>query len=223
VLNDLSRFIRTSAFLQLLGPGFAAGALVGAFVVPLDTAVGAAELALLGVALLLIVGWAVWHGVTLRRTERRLWDEVAAGSEELLAAPVGGALPARVVRGRPKRALAAYAMAHGRQPGPAVALAATLVGDGPARRVGLLAPASAVLPPGAALLVVPHPTRREVAVLDDRVTAAEVAASAADPRWAERLPTDRSVIGGWTVLLACSAAGLVVGAVVGLGIALLVT
>ncbi|QIG44443.1 hypothetical protein G5V58_18135 [Nocardioides anomalus] len=56
------------------------------------------------------------------------------------------------MRGRRKRRLPAYLMTQGRRPGPAQAVAATVVGDGPARRVGLLAPESAVLPAGAPLL-----------------------------------------------------------------------
>lgn len=215
MLNDLSTFTRRSLLAQMAGPGFAAGGMVGVAVLPLDPDVDRDVLAILGIALVLIIGWAVGHVVALRRLERRLWDEVEAGSEELLARSPGGPLAARVVRGRAKHR-PAFTLATGRSSGPTVALAATVVGDGAPRRVGLLAPAGAGLRPGAPLLVAVHPERREVAVLEDRVTADEVARGAADERWRGPLPSDRTVIGGWSPLVGLALLGLAGWAAVGL-------
>lgn len=219
MLNDLSTFTRTSIFFQLAGPGFAAGVLVGAVVLPLDPELGRGVLVLLGVAFLLIPAWAVGHLLVLRRLERRFWDEVVAGSEELVADPPEAALPARVVRRRAKRMLPAFTLATGRAPGPGAAVAATVVGDGPARRVGLLVPAGAALRAGGPLLVAVHPERPEVAVLDDRVAAQAVAAGAADPRWAQRLPSDAGVVGGWLPLIGVALLSLLVWGAVGCGLA----
>lgn len=222
MLNDLSTFARTSMFFQLASLGFAAGVLVGAVVLPLDPDLGRGVLVLLGVAFLLIPAWTVGHLVTLRRWERRFWDEVVAGSDELVAAPPAVALPARVVRRRAKRLLPAFSLATGRTAGPGAALAATVVGDGPARRVGLLVPAAAVLRPGGPLLVAVHPERPEVAVLEDRVTADLVAAGADDPRWAQPLPSDARGVGGWLPLIGVALLSLVVWGGLGCGLALLV-
>ncbi|MEI5673722.1 MULTISPECIES: hypothetical protein [unclassified Nocardioides] len=216
MLNDLARFARTSVLLQMLAPGFVTGGLLGAFLFPLNDEVGRGELGLMLVAFLAIPGWAVWHVVTVRRMERRFWAEVVAGSQELVeGAVVAVPVPARVVRGRTKPALPAFGLAGGRVPGAAVGLVVTAVGDGPARRVGLLAPAGVVLPPGAPLLVAVHPERAEVAVLEDRVSAGEVAATVGDPRWEQPLPTDRRVIGGWSGIVGFAVLGLLAGAALG--------
>lgn len=219
MLNDLSTFTRTSMFFQLAGVGLTAGVLGGALVQPLDADLGRGVLVLLGVGFLLIPAWAIGHLVVLRRLERRFWDDVVVGSEELLADPPAATLPARVVRRRVKRSLPAFTLATGRTPGPGAAVAATVVGDGPARRVGLLAPAGAVLRPGAPLLVAVHPDRREVAVLADRVTADAVASSAADERWAQRLPTDARVVGGWLPLIGTALLSLLAWGGAGYGLA----
>jgi hypothetical protein len=221
VLNDMSSLARTSILLQMLAPGFAAGALVGSLLVPLDAGIDREVLVLLGVAFLLIPSWAVWHVVTMRRHERRLWDDVVAGSQELVdGAVVATPLPARVLRGRAKVGLPAFGLAGGQLPVAAVGMVATVVGDGPARRVGLLVPAQAVLPPAAPLLLAVHPDRPEVAVLEDRVTREDVAATTTDPRWDQPLPTDRSVIGGWSALVGLAVVGLLAGAALGWGAAL---
>ncbi|MDO9457107.1 hypothetical protein, partial [Nocardioides sp.] len=64
-----------------------------------------------------------------------------------------------------------------------------------------------------------HPDRREVAAVDDRVTVERLGAVDADPRWrSERLPSDRTVVGGYLGLLAA----VTVGTAVGVGLAALV-
>lgn len=62
------------------------------------------------------------------------------------------------------------------------------------------------------------PDEREVALLDDRVMPEDLRRVVADPRWrTERLPTDRTVMGGWAVAALCALAGFAAG----LGAALL--
>lgn len=225
MLNDLSRFTRLSTFLQLTGPALVIGALVGAqSFFPLGEEFGAGVLVLIGIGLLGTLGWGVWHSVTIRRMERRFWGEVVTGSEELLAGPPAAALPARVVRRRVQRTLPAFTLATGRSAAPSIALAVTVVGAGAARRVGLLAPVTPQLwPRGTPLLVTLHPGRPEVAVLEDRVTAEAVAAGAADERWAQPLPSDRGVVGGWSALVALALLGVAAGFLVGLGASFLLS
>lgn len=220
----MSTFARTSILLQMLAPGFVAGGLVGAMTAPLDAGIGRDELVLIGVAVLGIPAWAVWHVVTLRRAERRFWAEVVEGSQEVVdGSVVPTPLPARVVRSRARAALPSFGLSGGRLPYAAVGLAATVVGDGPPRRVGLLVPAGALLPPDAPLLVAVHPDRPEVAVLEDRVGPEDVAATVGDPRWAQPLPTDSGVIGGWGALIALAVLGLLAGAALGYGCARLLS
>lgn len=220
MLNDLSTFTRLSMFFQLAGVGLAGGALLGAVLLPLDPDLGGGVLVLLGAALSLVPAWAVGHAVALRRLERRFWDEVVAGSQELVAGRTAATLPARVVRRRRKRVLPAFTLATGRSSGPSLAVAATVVGDGPPRRVGLLLPVTPQLwPRGTALLVAVHPDRPEVAVLEDRVPADAVAAGASDPRWSQRLPSDAQVVGGWVPLVGVAFVSLLVWGGVGYGLA----
>ncbi|MDP2772903.1 MAG: hypothetical protein Q8O61_05050 [Nocardioides sp.] len=89
----------------------------------------------------------------------------------------------------------------------------TALADGGARRVGALVPGLVGLEarraPVALLL---HPHEPEAAVLDTRVTREQLAAIADDPRWrSEKLPTDRSVVGGYLPLVGCAVLGLAVG------------
>ncbi len=219
VLNDLSRWTRLTTMLQTVGPGVLIGALVG-----MRTVTGAG-LVLLLVAALSQPGWLLWRTISGRRLDGRIWDEVSTGSEEILAGTVRTtSVPARVVRHRVLRRRPHFGLVGGRREGPSLAMAVTVVGPGPARRVGVLAaPVPALQRRDAPLVVAVHPERPEVAVLDDRVGPADVAASARDPRWSGPLPTDGSVVGGWWPVAGYALAGLVAGALLGFALMRLVS
>lgn len=209
MLNDLSRQTRLSLFVQMLGAGLMFGAIfaVGASI-PL-------ALGLLCVGAVVTLGWVVAHVAWTRRAERSARALYARAGEEIVTGQARG-VPAvgRVVRRRVALRSPAF-LAGTPHPveGPAMLLAVTVLADGGARRVGALAPARLGLEarraPVALLL---HPDEREAAVLDPHVTPERLAAIAADPRWqTERLPTDRTVVGGWGPLVGCALAGVVIG------------
>ncbi len=138
-------------------------------------------------------------------------EEIAVGE----VAPV--AVPARVVRRSLDRHRSSFMPGSGHAPGPSVVLVlAVLPPDSAPRRVAALVPAQLGLrlrrAPAVVLL---HPERPEVAVVDDRVSAEQLAAVSADLRWGtERLPTDRRVVGGYLALVA----SVIVGAAIGLAL-----
>lgn len=215
MLNDIAWPTR----LLLAGFGVSIGLMLAGPVVGASSGVG---FALLFVGLGLEVVVLVVFPVALGRAERRFRREVVAGTAEIAqgsVAPVPAV--ARVVRRRLVR-LPWWLPGRGAGSGPAALLVLTVVGDGPPRRVAAVVPADLGLHGrGVPAEVLVHPTRRDVVVVDDRVTRERLATVDADPRWrAERLPSDRTVVGGYLGLLAA----LVVGGAVGCGVgALLVT
>lgn len=215
MLNDIAWPTR----LLLAGFGVSIGLMLAGPVVGASSGVG---FALLFVGLGLEVVVLVVFPVALGRAERRFRREVVAGTAEIAqgsVAPVPAV--ARVVRRRLVR-LPWWLPGRGAGSGPAALLVLTVVGDGPPRRVAAVVPADLGLHGrGVPAEVLVHPTRRDVAVVDDRVTRERLTAVDADPRWrTERLPSDRTVVGGYLGLLAA----LVVGGAVGCGVgALLVT
>ncbi|MFB9314967.1 hypothetical protein [Nocardioides plantarum] len=213
MLNDIARPTR----LMLAGFGIALGVIVSGTV---TGRTGGVALALLlgglGLEVLVLLGLPV----VLGRAERRFRELVVAASAEIATGAVVP-VPAlgRVVRRRIVR-LPWWMPGRGAGAGPSVMVVLTAVGDGPARRVAAVVPADLGLHlrhVPAELLV--HPRHRDVAVVDDRVTHERLVAIDADPRWGtERLPTDRTVVGGYVALVA----SLVVGAAVGAGLGTLV-
>lgn len=209
MLNDIAWPTR----LLLAGFGLSIGLMLSGPFAGSSGNVGVALLFLgLGVEIVLLL---VFPAV-LGRAERRFRREVVAASAEIASGSVAP-VPAigRVVRRRVVK-LPWWLPGRGGGTGPAVVVVLTVVGDGPARRVAAVVPADLGLHmrhvPAELLL---HPTHRDVAVVDDRVSAARLAAVDADPRWrSERLPTDRTVVGGYLALLA----SLVVGTGVGVGL-----
>jgi hypothetical protein len=205
VLNDLRWPVR----LLVASFGLAVGVILGG---PLAGAGSAAvTLTLLGglvVELAVMGAFVTWLG----RTERAFRRRVAAATTEIAR---GEVVPhdgiGRLVRRRVVP-LAAWSPARGGRPEGAGLTVFTALGDGPPRRVAALVPLDLDLRdrdlPAVLLL---HPEDAEVAALDDRVDHDRLVAVHADPRWAaERLPTDRTVVGGYAALLAAFAAGLVV-------------
>lgn len=217
MLNDLSVFTRLAIFCQMLPLGLFLGTVPFAG----DNRVFAL---CFGLGAFVEVAWAVWFVVTIRRMDRRFKKDVAAGSSELVGAGATGPVPGtpvfgRVVRTRPAKGYDAYLIEPGRLAPPADLTVFTAIGDGAPRRVAAMVPASFKLPRGQSALLLAHPERREVAVLESRATPDHLAGAAGDPRWkSERLPTDRSVVGGWAIVAAAGLAGGVVGALVALGI-----
>lgn len=217
VLNDLSRQTRTMLFLQMLGSGLLFGAV---FAIGGEHWTLTVALAALGFAV--TVGWAVGVVVWNRRVDRAFKAMLVRAGEEIVTGAVTGT-PAvgRVHRRRIARHEPAYVVGSpAALSGPSVVLVVTALADDGARRVGALVPALVGLEsrraPVALLL---HPHEREAAVLDDRVTPAQLAVVAEDPRWrTQSLPTDRTVVGGYLAAAGCAALGLVVG----LGLDLLV-
>lgn len=217
VLNDLARQTRTMLFLQMLGSGLMLGAL---FAIAEEHFTLAIVLALVGLAVTL--GWAVGVIVWSRRGDRAFRAMLVRAGEEVVTGKVT-AIPAvgRVHRRRIARREPSYLAdtAHP-LPAPSVVLVVTVLAEGGARRVGALVPAMLGLEARKApVAVLLHPHEREAAVLDNRVTPTQVAAIGQDPRWeTERLPTDRTVVGGYLPVVGCALAGLGVG----LGLDLLV-
>lgn len=216
MLNDLSVFTRTAIFLQLMPLGLFLGTIPFAG----DNRV---FVLCFGLGTLLEVGWCVWFVVTIRLMDRRFKKDVAAGSSELLCAGATGQVLGtpvfgRVVRTRRAKRYDAFLVEPGRIAPPADLTVFTAIGDGAPRRVAAMVPATFKLPPGRSAFLLAHPERREVAVLEARATPADLAGAADDPRWkTERLPTDRSVVGGWSMLLAVGVAGVVAGLLVAFG------
>jgi hypothetical protein len=198
------------------GFGLAIGVILGG---PLAGAGSGEALATLLVGLGLEVVVVVVLAVLLGRAERRFRAEVVAASAEIASGavepvPTIGRLVRRRVTDLPW-----WLPGRGRGHGRSALTVLTAVGDGPARRVAALVPADLGLTTrGVPALLLVHPVRRDVAVLDDRVTAERLAQVDADPRWgAERLPTDRSVVGGYLLL----GASLLLGGAVGAGLSAL--
>lgn len=217
VLNDLSRQTRTMLFLQMLGSGLMFGAVF---------AIGGEHWALTAVlaavGLVVTIGWAVGVIVWNRRVDRAFKAMLVRAGEEIVTGRVAG-VPAvgRVHRRRIARHEPAYVVGTpGALPGPSVVLVVTALAEDGARRVGALVPALVGLEARKApVAVLLHPHEREAAVLDERVTPAQLAAVGEDSRWrTESLPTDRTVVGGYLAAAGCAALGLVVG----LGVDLLV-
>lgn len=206
-------FVRWMLFWQLLGPGVAIGATaVSAFT---SVRIGA-MLAVVGVGLVLMLGWTVGTVVRMRRMDAALHDRLARGGSEILSGAVTSLpAPARLVRHRPAPRSAPQLLG-GQAEGPSdVVVLTTLLPDGP-RRLGALVPRAAGLRRGRSVVVAVHPAEPDVAVLDARVTPTDLAAVDADPRWTtEKLPTDSSVTGGWAALALWALGGLVIGVVLG--------
>ena len=209
VLNDIAWPTR----LLVAGFGVAVGVMIGGPALGDGGGVSTALLlAGLGVELVVIAAFPL----VLGRGERAFREVVVAATAQIASGEVVP-VPAigRVVRRRVVP-LGWFLPGRGGGPGPAALTVLTVIGDGPARRVAALVPVdlglvSSKVP--AALLV--HPHERDVAVLEDRITAARLAEIGTDPRWGtERLPTDRTVVGGYVAL----AVALGLGVAAGLGV-----
>lgn len=222
MLNDLARQTRAMLFVQMLGSGLMVGSMFG--VVDGDVTL---TLVLAAVGLVVTLGWAVGMVVWNRRVDRAFKAMLVRAGEEVVTGRVTG-IPAigRVHRRRIARREPSYlADTPHPLPGPSVVLVATVLAEGGARRVGVLVPAMLGLESRKApVAVLLHPDEREAAVLDNRVTPAQLAAIDGDPRWGtERLPTDRSVVGGYLPVLGCAVLGLAVGIGLDLLVVLLAT
>lgn len=154
--------------------------------------------------------------VAIGRADTRFKAEVVAAGAEIASGAVDP-LPAigRFVRRRTAD-LPWWMPGRGGGTGRAALTVFTAVGDGPARRVAALVPADlGLVTRGVPAVLLVHPEHRDVAVLDDRVTAQRLTQVDGDPRWAaERLPSDRTVVGGYLPLLAALLLGGVVGGAV---------
>ncbi|KQY63940.1 MULTISPECIES: hypothetical protein [unclassified Nocardioides] len=214
MLNDLSTFTRATIFGQLVPLGMLWGAIAG-----MDSSDPDVNrlVVIAGVSLLWMVGWGVFVAWVPGRAARRLHAEVERGSREIISgtttAPIA---PARVVRERrwKKNPPLALGAEEGRGAAAYSVAFTVLPPDGPPRRVATLSPVS--LSKGTSALVALHPDLREVGVLDMRVTNAQVETSARDPRWrTDRLPTDRTVVGGYLMLVVALVAGIAAGFAIG--------
>lgn len=212
-LQDMRGFVRWMIFWQLFGPGVALGALSVSAVV--DVRIGS-MLAVAAAGVLLIVGWSAGTIVRMRRMDTALRERVERGGSEILSGTVTSVpAPARVLRQRAAPRSTPQLLGAQATGAADVAVLTALLPDGP-RRLAAAVPRSAGLRPGRTVVVAVHPVESDVAVLDARVTAADLASVEADPRWAtEKLPTDASVAGGWAVLPVWGLAGLVLGAALG--------
>ena len=208
-------------FAQTLGIGLMVGAV---FAVGAEAWVLGAVL--FGVGLVVELAWATTVSVWNRRADRTLRAEVARGSEELVGGDlVGIEATGRVVRRRIARSAPAFVRSS---PSallpPAIMLVVTVLTESGAHRRAALVPGDVGLAARRApVLVVLHPTREEVAVLDTAPDAAALAAIEADPRWrSAQLPTDRRVAGGYLPLVGLALLGLLVGLAVDAGLVALI-
>lgn len=193
--------------------GVSVGLMLGG---PLADAPGGAAAAVLVAGLVVeVVVVLVWL-VALARGERRFRAAVVEATSEIERGEVEP-VPAvgRVVRRRVVD-LPSWVPGGGRGTGRAALTVLTAVGDGPPRRVAALVPVELDLHgKDVPALLLLHPTRRDAAVLDDRVTTERLREVDTDPRWlGEPLPTDRSVVGGYRGLLVALVGGGVTGALV---------
>lgn len=98
-----------------------------------------------------------------------------------------------------------------------------LPGAGAPRRVAALVPLTAGLQKGTLAVLAAHPSEPEAAVLDARVSPAQLDQIARDPRWhTARLPTDASVAGGYAAALGAFVLGAGAGALVAFLVAVLI-
>ncbi len=214
MLNDVSLRMRLFTFAIGLSLGLVFGPTAALSARPFDAGTGpVTAFAVVGILAMVLVS-NVMIGLTYLDTFR-FWEQVVIGSQEIVAGTVSTvSVPGRVLTHRISRGRPHFSILGGRQAGAGLVLPVTVVGDGPPRRVALLSP---VLPAlqhrDAPLVVALHPERPEVGVLDDRVSVADVAAAARDPRWADRLPTNLSTGGGGWALVACGVAGALLAGV----------
>jgi hypothetical protein len=210
VLNDLSRQMRLFTFVLGLGLGL----ILGCFAAVLDRPLEVSSLTVLGYTVVAFLAMAVTGtvmSVWLHRENSRFLDQAVVGSREIVTGAVSTvSVPGRVIQRQVLRGRPHFTMLAGERPGGGLTLPVTVVGEGPPRRVAVLAPALPALQRHASVVVALHPDRPEVGVLDDRVSAADLAAVAQDPRWAERLPSNGTIAGGWGKIVACALAGAVV-------------
>ncbi|WP_139981138.1 hypothetical protein [Nocardioides litoris] len=214
MLNDIA----TPTRLLVGVMGLTVGALLGGPVAGASPlAIGVSVVVAAAVQVVLMTGVVVW----LQRADRRFLAEVERGTGEIAR---GAVVPqpaiGRVVRQKTVR-VASWGPGRGTLPPPTGATVLTAVGDGPARRVCALVPSDLGLHHrGVPALLLLHPDRPEVAVLDDRATYDGLVRVDADPRWrTERLPTDRTVVGGYVGLLLA----LLVAGAAGVGVSALAT
>lgn len=207
MLNDMARPMR----LLVAGFGLAIGVMLGG---PIADAGSGTAFATLMVGLLLELVVLSVFPLLIGRADKRFKAEVVAASAEI-ATGVVEPVPAvgRLVRRR-VAALPWWMPGHGGGHGRAALTVLTVVGDGPARRVAALVPVDlGLVTKGVPAVLLVHPVHRDVAVLDDRVTAERLSQVDADPRWdVERLPTDRTVVGGYLLLVAALLLGAALGA-----------
>lgn len=207
MLNDMARHVRL-----LVGAfGVSIGLILGG---PVADAGNGAALATLTAGVLLELVILGTFPVVVGRADKRFKAEVVAASAEIAAGAVEP-VPAvgRFVRRRVAD-LPWWMPGRGGGHGRAALTVLTAVGDGPARRVAALVPADlGLVTKGVPAVLLVHPVHRDVAVLDDRVAAQRLVEVDADPRWgAERLPSDRTVVGGYLPLVVALLVGGALGA-----------
>ncbi|WP_067440481.1 hypothetical protein [Nocardioides jensenii] len=215
MLNDLSGYTRAVIFGQIFPFGLLIGSSLGMLHVHTVPELTRA-LWIVGFALAFVVAWGVTVVVWSRRVAARLHDELDSGSRAIVDGRATAAVvPARVIRQRKWTKHRPWGLGAGEhQSGLAHSTAFTVLPpDGPPRRVAALSPVA--LRSGAPAWLALHPTLPEVGVLDLRATNDDVAAAAADPRWrSEKLPTDRTVVGGYAMLVVAGVGGGVTGALI---------
>ncbi len=206
-LNDLSRPTRRMVFVQAGG-----GALMLGSVMLVDDSL-LAFLGCLAVGAGAMLGTPIWLMVWSRRRNGRFLDRTEAGSAEIVS---GRVVPlrasGRTVRSRVEVGRTAYVDSGALPPHhPSRALVATvLTPDGPRRAMALVPAELHLTAGGTPIAVLLHPHDHDVAVLDTATDAAALAAGDTDPRWTTcRIPSDRTVVGGWSLAALSAALGVV--------------
>ncbi|GAA5151328.1 hypothetical protein GCM10023340_30010 [Nocardioides marinquilinus] len=213
MLNDIAWPTR----LLMVGFGVSIGLMVAG---PVAGAGSGAAFALITGGVLVEVVLLLVFPVVLGVAERRMRRTLERASRDVLAGHVrpGGAV-GLVVRRRVNRTTPWFLPGRGSGPAPTAVTVLTALPDdgGPPRRVAAAVPTTlGALGRGTPAALLLHPTERDVAVLDDRVGPQRLHEIAGDPRWRSlRLPTDRTVVGGYLPLLAALVVGGVIGVVLG--------
>jgi hypothetical protein len=181
----MRRAERTPLF-YLTGNGIILGAIVAA---PDDLGVFL-TVVLVGIAV--SAAGAVYSLRVSGRVERRLRDEARDGSAELVSGDGGTLAPAMVVRRRVGGQHPAFVAGQAEPVGETsvVTMLTALAPDGARLALALVPPETGVrLKRKEVVGVRLHPTRPDVAVLDQDLDAAQLAQYEADPRWqTETLP-----------------------------------
>ncbi len=144
---------------------------------------------------------AIWYVLSYTSADKRLIREIEVGSREITGGEVTPLqVVGRIIRSR-RRSAPGFVMSSRESWSPARAYVVSMFGDGKPRRVAMLVPSTIRLTNKTPVALALHPGRPEIAVLEDRVDAEQIAQIDADlHRRTEQPPSDWAIAGGWVTL-----------------------